>query len=77
MHYIFQVWIHAGIATQAKIDQRLKEQGISRYDIGREKVFLRKTCMGMERMNILILLEHSGPCTWVNSLDYDKGKIYA
>jgi len=27
---------HAGIATQAKVDQRLKEQGISRYDIGRE-----------------------------------------
>ncbi|MDQ0359391.1 valyl-tRNA synthetase [Breznakia pachnodae] len=28
---------HAGIATQAKVDERLKEQGISRYDIGREK----------------------------------------
>ncbi len=28
---------HAGIATQAKVDHRLKEQGISRYDIGREK----------------------------------------
>ena len=28
---------HAGIATQAKVDQRLKEQGVSRYDIGREK----------------------------------------
>ena len=28
---------HAGIATQAKIDARLKEQGISRHDIGREK----------------------------------------
>lgn len=28
---------HAGIATQAKVDARLKEQGISRYDIGREK----------------------------------------
>ena len=32
---------HAGIATQAKVDARLKEQGISRYDIGREK-FLEK-----------------------------------
>lgn len=32
---------HAGIATQAKVDARLKEQGISRYDIGREK-FLDK-----------------------------------
>ena len=28
---------HAGIATQAKIDERLKNQGISRYDLGREK----------------------------------------
>ena len=28
---------HAGIATQAKIDAKLKSQGISRYDIGREK----------------------------------------
>ena len=32
---------HAGIATQAKVDARLKEQGILRYDIGREK-FLEK-----------------------------------
>jgi valyl-tRNA synthetase len=28
---------HAGIATQAKVDERLKAQGISRYDLGREK----------------------------------------
>lgn len=28
---------HAGIATQAKVDAKLKEQGISRYDLGREK----------------------------------------
>ncbi|MDY0210007.1 MAG: valine--tRNA ligase [Acholeplasma sp.] len=28
---------HAGIATQAKVDERLKQSGISRYDIGREK----------------------------------------
>ena len=28
---------HAGIATQAKVDARLKTEGISRYDIGREK----------------------------------------
>lgn len=28
---------HAGIATQAKVDERLKKEGISRYDIGREK----------------------------------------
>lgn len=28
---------HAGIATQAKVEQRLREQGVSRYDLGREK----------------------------------------
>lgn len=28
---------HAGIATQAKVEQKLREQGISRYDLGREK----------------------------------------
>ncbi len=28
---------HAGIATQAKVDEKLKNQGISRYDLGREK----------------------------------------
>nr|WP_277871015.1 valine--tRNA ligase [Culicoidibacter larvae] len=27
---------HAGIATQAKVEERLREQGISRYDLGRE-----------------------------------------
>lgn len=28
---------HAGIATQAKVDEKLKKQGIDRYQIGREK----------------------------------------
>lgn len=28
---------HAGIATQAKVEEKLREQGISRYDLGREK----------------------------------------
>ena len=28
---------HAGIATQAKVEERLKQQGISRYDLGREQ----------------------------------------
>ena len=27
---------HAGIATQAKVDEKLKNQGISRYDLGRD-----------------------------------------
>ncbi len=33
---------HAGIATQAKVEGKLKEQGQSRYDLGREK-FLEKS----------------------------------
>ena len=32
---------HAGIATQAKVDERLKKEGISRYDLGREE-FLKR-----------------------------------
>ena len=32
---------HAGIATQAKVEAKLREQGISRYDLGREN-FLEK-----------------------------------
>ena len=39
------MWIagmdHAGIATQAKVDERLASMGISRYDLGRER-FLEK-----------------------------------
>ena len=33
---------HAGIATQAKVEQKLRSEGITRYDLGREK-FLEKT----------------------------------
>ncbi|MDQ0269998.1 valine--tRNA ligase [Cytobacillus purgationiresistens] len=33
---------HAGIATQAKVEQKLKEEGKSRYDLGREK-FVEET----------------------------------
>ena len=28
---------HAGIATQAKVEEKLRGQGLSRYDLGREK----------------------------------------
>ncbi len=33
---------HAGIATQAKVEGKLREQGISKYDLGRE-AFLEKS----------------------------------
>ncbi len=32
---------HAGIATQTKVEQKLREEGLSRYDLGRER-FLEK-----------------------------------
>lgn len=32
---------HAGIATQTKVEQKLREEGVSRYDLGRE-AFLEK-----------------------------------
>ncbi|WP_068615739.1 valine--tRNA ligase [Paenibacillus tuaregi] len=32
---------HAGIATQTKVEQKLRENGVTRYDLGREK-FLEK-----------------------------------
>ncbi|WP_368503638.1 valine--tRNA ligase [Alkalihalophilus sp. As8PL] len=33
---------HAGIATQAKVEGKLREEGVSRYDLGREK-FVEKS----------------------------------
>jgi valyl-tRNA synthetase len=33
---------HAGIATQARVEAKLREEGISRYDLGREK-FVEET----------------------------------
>ncbi|MDZ5470793.1 valine--tRNA ligase (plasmid) [Bacillus sp. 31A1R] len=33
---------HAGIATQAKVEEKLRNEGISRYDLGREK-FVEET----------------------------------
>lgn len=41
MYYGYQVWIMPGIATQAKVEARLKEEGTNRYELGREK-FLQK-----------------------------------
>jgi valyl-tRNA synthetase len=62
---------HAGIATQAKIDARLKESGISRYDIGRE-AFLEHAWAWKEEYSEFIRTQ------WAalgNSLDYDKERF--
>ncbi|ALS26979.1 valyl-tRNA synthetase [Paenibacillus sp. 32O-W] len=39
---------HAGIATQTKVEQRLREEGVTRYDLGRE-AFLEKVWEWKER----------------------------
>ena len=44
---------HAGIATQAKVDARLREQGISRHDLGRA-AFLEKSWQWKEEYATLI-----------------------
>ncbi len=62
---------HAGIATQAKVDARLKEQGISRYDIGREK-FLDQAWKWKEEYASIIRAQ------WAKlglSLDYSKERF--
>lgn len=40
---------HAGIATQAKVEAKLREDNMSRYDLGREK-FLEKHGNGKKSM---------------------------
>ncbi|PKK98480.1 MAG: valine--tRNA ligase [Tenericutes bacterium HGW-Tenericutes-2] len=62
---------HAGIATQAKVDERLKSQGISRYDLGRE-AFLRTAWDWKEEYSTHIRKQ------WAalgNSLDYSKERF--
>ncbi|WP_102343012.1 valine--tRNA ligase [Galactobacillus timonensis] len=62
---------HAGIATQAKVDARLKSEGISRYDIGREK-FLDRAWEWKEEYAATIRKQ------WAklgNSLDYSRERF--
>lgn len=62
---------HAGIATQAKVDARLKEQGISRYDIGREK-FLEQAWAWKEEYAQIIRSQWAALGL---SLDYSKERF--
>lgn len=69
------LWIpgmdHAGIATQAKLDKRLKDQGISRYDIGREK-FLEQAWAWKEEYASIIRKQWAALGL---SLDYTKERF--
>lgn len=62
---------HAGIATQAKVEQRLRKQGISRYDLGREE-FLKKAWSWKEEYANTI---HSQWAMMGLSLDYTKERF--
>ncbi|AKX34112.1 valyl-tRNA synthetase [Spiroplasma litorale] len=69
------IWIpgmdHAGIATQAKVEERLRKNNISRYDLGREK-FIDKVWEWKEEYSQNIRQQ------WAKlglSLDYSKEKF--
>lgn len=50
----FPGYDHAGIATHAKVEAQLREEGLSRYDIGREK-FVEKVWEWKEKYGGIIL----------------------
>lgn len=61
---------HAGIATQTKVEQELKKQGVSRHDIGRE-AFVEKTWEWKQKYGDIILnqLRTLGvSCDWDRTL---------
>lgn len=62
---------HAGIATQAKVDQKIREEGLSRYDLGREK-FIEKTWEWKEKYANTI---HDQWAKLGLSLDYSRERF--
>ena len=62
---------HAGIATQAKVEARLREQGISRYDLGREK-FVQQVWDWKDEYAEII---HQQWAKLGLSLDYDRERF--
>ena len=62
---------HAGIATQAKVDQKLAEQGISRYDLGREEYLKHAWHWKEEYANII----HKQWASLGLSLDYTRERF--
>jgi len=57
---------HAGIATQNVVEKELKKEGLTRYDLGREK-FLKRVCDWQKKYGHLILgqLKRLGcSCDW-------------
>lgn len=62
---------HAGIATQAKVEARLAEQGISRYDLGREKFIQQVWDWKDEYADII----HQQWAKMGISVDYDRERF--
>lgn len=62
---------HAGIATQAKVEQRLRKEGISRYDLGREEFLKRAWEWKQEYADTI----HSQWAMMGLSLDYSKERF--
>ena len=62
---------HAGIATQAKVEARLAEDGISRYDLGREKFVDKVWEWKGEYADII----HNQWAKLGLSLDYDRERF--
>ena len=57
---------HAGIATQAKVEESLREEGLSRYDLGREK-FLERVWAWKEKFGSRIMSQLrslGSSCDW-------------
>ncbi len=59
---------HAGIATQVKVEENLRKQGVSRYDLGREK-FLEKVWEWKEQYGGRIIQQLK---TLGSSCDWDR-----
>lgn len=62
---------HAGIATQAKVEARLADQGISRYDLGREKFIQQVWDWKDEYADII----HQQWAKMGISVDYDRERF--
>ncbi|HIX02226.1 MAG TPA: valine--tRNA ligase [Candidatus Ligilactobacillus excrementigallinarum] len=62
---------HAGIATQAKVEAQLREEGITRYDLGREK-FVEKVWDWVHEYSDII---HKQWAKMGISVDYDRERF--
>lgn len=69
------VWVpgtdHAGIATQAKVEAQLREEGVTRYDLGREK-FVEKVWDWVHEYSDII---HKQWAKLGISVDYDRERF--